>query len=1471
LTFIIFIYVIRSYSVQTYVANKFTYYLKDELESNISINKVKIKGFENFEIKDLLIPDQFGDTIAYIPNIHLNINNLELFKKIYVVNDIVIKNAIFNLIKSNENEPYNYEFLLDKLTKSNHKKEKKIKININSLRFDKCMLKHQIFEKKYKDQIFDYKYFKILDINFLFKNIKYSKNKFSFIAERISFKDNKGFEVKSGNCILNLDSSKMVLDDFNISTPYSNLILNKVLYSKGENNLPESSKIVNVNDFRSSLNLIDVNHFIKLPFLYDSSINISSQFHFSDKEILAQNCNVKIGEQSFLRGSFNFKSFLDSNTSFFNFKLNDGEIFKRDIAKFKIKNDNDIFIPIEIPSSLSSLSSLNLNLEAKGNSEKVKTNFSLNSSLGDVFGELNVTNYQSKNPRYLLSVNANHIDGKLIELDSNINQFNAKLNIEGSGFDKSNYDVNVGGRITNLEVSGYTFDDLKINGKLKNQSFNGQVMLSDQYLDFYFNGIFDLNSPYKFDFTFDLNRALLSELGIFNKDQGVNFTFRALASIRGNNIDDFNGNIDLKDIKYFYEGNEYYLDTLSFYSTSSSEEHHLNLQSTFLSFDLNGKYRFKNLKDDFNSFLSFFVPNIIEPITNKDVNYENIRLLVNIHDMSVISKLINPALRISDGSIIELNFSPSQQIANFSIQSNFFSLKNLSFNNMSISAKNDLTFRDSTFNMKIDIGKASVYGLSSENLQLSTNIKNNLTRLNLNWNSSDSLQNGNFELLANFHNQDTVDFNLSKMNLKSKSLGHWKFNDSSKFYMYGNQFYFPEIIFENKNQRVSIDGNLGKNSDDNLNISFEKFDLKNITTLIKANTNNFNVDGTVNADFELSSVNSKIDFTSKLKVNELAVNDHPIGDLTMNSKWKNSSKRLILSGGLSSKENIENISIQNSFLDLEDNQNKITGNLLFNNFKIDFLSPFLPSTVLTDLKGSLDGAVSIEGVIDDPDLNGSLILSDGSISLTDLGAKFLIDGPINIEPNNIEIINADIYDKFNTLGKFSGFYNHNNFSKYSFNFITQFNEPFQVMNNDYENNPNYYGDAFITGFSNISYDTLNGISVNINAKTEKDTKLTVPLYGTEDIVLHDFITFKNPDSNLIQTIDKTPLNDDDFNLNIDLDVTESAEIQLVFDPTVGDMMKTTGTGNIRLTLDKNYDLSIFGSYLVSQGDYTFTLKDFINKKFVIVPGGEITWYGNPYNANLDALAYYNLKTSLKNIMPPIDQNDWSHKSEVNVMIHLQNDLMNPDINFNIDLPKANESAKTALRSIVSNEEQMNKQVFSLMILNKFTPPNQQYYSENTNKINGASTTEALGNQLGNMISSFTDDFDIGFNYSAGDLITNNELSLAMSTQQFNDRLRINTNLGMSQANELSRNPSSFIGDVDVEYKISPNGNFRIHVFNESNEYDLSNQNQANYTQGIGAFYKQTFDSASEFFCEISNLFRSKKKKIDDCSSKRNRD
>jgi hypothetical protein len=107
----------------------------------------------------------------------------------------------------------------------------------------------------------------------------------------------------------------------------------------------------------------------------------------------------------------------------------------------------------------------------------------------------------------------------------------------------------------------------------------------------------------------------------------------------------------------------------------------------------------------------------------------------------------------------------------------------------------------------------------------------------------------------------------------------------------------------------------------------------------------------------------------------------------------------------------------------------------------------------------------------------------------------------------------------------------------------------------------------------------------------------------------------------------------------------------------------------------------------------------------------------------------------------------------------------------------------------------------------------------------------------------------------------------MSTQQFNDRLTVETNLGMSQSNNITQNPNSFIGDVNIEYKLNSKGNIRVHAYNKSNEYNLSNQNQSNYTQGFGLFYKQSFDSLGELLCEMNNLFKSKNNKCHYCDIK----
>ena len=90
---------------------------------------------------------------------------------------------------------------------------------------------------------------------------------------------------------------------------------------------------------------------------------------------------------------------------------------------------------------------------------------------------------------------------------------------------------------------------------------------------------------------------------------------------------------------------------------------------------------------------------------------------------------------------------------------------------------------------------------------------------------------------------------------------------------------------------------------------------------------------------------------------------------------------------------------------------------------------------------------------------------------------------------------------------------------------------------------------------------------------------------------------------------------------------------LIFDDLVGDAMKSTGEGHIQLNIDQNYDVSMYGNYVINKGEYVFALKEFINKKFTLNKGGKITWLGDPYNAKIDLSAIYSLRTSLSNLVP----------------------------------------------------------------------------------------------------------------------------------------------------------------------------------------------------------------------------------------------
>jgi hypothetical protein len=300
---------------------------------------------------------------------------------------------------------------------------------------------------------------------------------------------------------------------------------------------------------------------------------------------------------------------------------------------------------------------------------------------------------------------------------------------------------------------------------------------------------------------------------------------------------------------------------------------------------------------------------------------------------------------------------------------------------------------------------------------------------------------------------------------------------------------------------------------------------------------------------------------------------------------------------------------------------------------------------------------------------------------------------------------------------------------------------------------------------------------------------------------------------------------------------------LIFDPTVGDVISGTGDGNLKMNINTLGNFQMYGDYTIRDGKYLLTLQNIINKKFNIESGSTISWNGDPFEAQININAIYKLRASLSEIL----QDSSRQRVPVECKLMMTERLMNPNIKFDIQFPNADAGTREKIKSAINfdNELEMNKQVFSLLLLGSFFPNNSGNNSIATTGVS-SNTNELLSNQISNWISGVSKQVNLGFNYK-NDQTASREVQLTMSKELFNSRLSIDGNFGVRN-NSAANN---IIGDVNIDYKITNDGKFRVKAFNQSNDYTAL-LNQAPFTQGLGIYYREDFESFSVLFTKYKN-------------------
>src|ERR1035437_10262510 len=107
----------------------------------------------------------------------------------------------------------------------------------------------------------------------------------------------------------------------------------------------------------------------------------------------------------------------------------------------------------------------------------------------------------------------------------------------------------------------------------------------------------------------------------------------------------------------------------------------------------------------------------------------------------------------------------------------------------------------------------------------------------------------------------------------------------------------------------------------------------------------------------------------------------------------------------------------------------------------------------------------------------------------------------------------------------------------------------------------------------------------VKFQTKKNSKLSIPISKGLSVSEYSFITVEDSSKNkkVEQAADSqyfaAPVKQMAIDLNMNLEITPDAEIQIIFDSKAGDVMKGHGSSpNLNVNLNKKGDFSIYGDY-----------------------------------------------------------------------------------------------------------------------------------------------------------------------------------------------------------------------------------------------------------------------------------------------------
>ncbi|WP_086030441.1 translocation/assembly module TamB domain-containing protein [Tenacibaculum holothuriorum] len=1432
-------------AVQTQLAKIVTKEVNKSLGINLVIKKLDLSFLGSVQLKGIEIRDHHKDTLIFVNRLSTSLLNA---KKI-LENQVDLGSATL--------EGVNFHL-------KNYKGEKEDNLSVFLETFEDGKPKDPKstpFVLKTSNIYIDGLNFKLIDLNkkdsleFSALNGGGNLQDFSVVGPNVYMKirglyftENRGVKVTNITTDFTYTKTKMLFKNALLETNNKSKVKADIKLSYKRKDLADFNDKVNIDAtfHKSALSIKDLKKFYN-----ELSSNDLLTFTGSVNGVLnnfsVNKLNMYSKRGMKIKGNLGFVNVLNTDRGF----VFDGDIENVTANYQQLKNTLPNLLGKTLPTEFRRLGNFTLSGLLKVTPEQMEATLAIDSEIGTTISDLQLTEIDDiDHASYSGEVEFIDFDLGKFTNDPILGKITLQADVSGSGFSVDNINTIIIGEVDNLDFNGYNYKKLSVNGQFQNKKFDGLLHAKDENFKLEFEGLADFSSEInKFDFKAKIAEIDLKKTNLFTRDSISKIKGNVKLDISGNTLDNIVGKATFNELIYTNQKRSYPFKNFSVISSVKDSIKTIKVASAdIVNGELKGKFTFEEL-----------LPITENALGSVYTNYEPHPVAKNQYldfDFTIHNQIVDiflPQISIGENTRLKGRINSDKN----SMKLTFSSPKIDAYGNVVNKLLLRLDNKNPLYNTHLTAAEVNNKFYNIKKLNLLNRTKNDTLFFKSIFKGGDkNSENFNLDFFYTIDELKKSVVGVQKSMLSYKGFD-WTINPGNNnnnkvvFDLKKKDFEFSPFLLTSKDQKIEFKGALRDSTYKDLQARFTKVKLESFLPPVDS----LKLNGKLNGVIDFKEDNGAVSPKGNLLVEEFQINNFEQGDLALNVTGNNSYEKFDVNLSLVHKK-AKNISATGG-LDFSGKRPTIDLEVFLKDYQLEAFSP-LGEEVLSKLRGRVSGNFTATGFLRNPDFYGTLNFEDAGLKFPYLNVDFDLKGntTVELEKQQFKLNNVILTDtKHDTEGYLSGSFAHENFEKWFLDLKLN-TENLLVLDTKESEEVPYYGTGFIKGDARITGLTSN-LSIRVeNAKTQPGTVFVIPLSDVKTIDNYKLIRFKSDKKELT---DKERAIEDikGLNLTIFLEVTNDALAQVVIDKVAGSDLKGRGEGNLFIEIDTRGKFNMVGDLNVDEGVYNFKYAG-ISKPFKVQKGGNISWTGNPLDAELDITAVYRTKANPAQLLDNINS---SRKIPIDLYTKITGSLFESKQEFDIKIPNANSTVASELEFVLNDNDINTRTQHFVSLLALGTFYNEDRLGSNVAAGLTGTASEIASSILSNLLNKDGSKFQVGVGYTQGDrgninnLNTDDQVDVSLATQ-VSDRVIVNGKVGVPVGTNTQTN---VVGEVKVEVLLNEEGTLRGTVFNRPNEIQ-NNVEEEGYTQGVGISYQVNFNNLSELGQKLGLKKKKKEKK-----------